>query len=67
MFEKIDVNNIYQLIRYNGNEATVKKVIIKQGQNYNGMVEVLEGLKEGDMVISTGFQDVNAGETVLYL
>ena len=49
-----------------GNEAIVKKVIIKQGQNYNGQVEILEGLKEGDFIISTGFQDVNSGETVLY-
>ncbi|HUR31341.1 MAG TPA: efflux RND transporter periplasmic adaptor subunit [Saprospiraceae bacterium] len=49
-----------------GNEALVKKVKIKQGQNYNGYVEVLEGLKEGDLIISTGFQDVNEGETVLF-
>lgn len=49
-----------------GNEALVKKVKIKQGQNYNGYVEILEGLKEGDMIISTGFQDINEGETVLF-
>ena len=47
-------------------EAVVKKVLIRQGQNYNGYVEILEGLKEGDYIISTGFQDVNLGETVLY-
>lgn len=48
----------------NGQEALAKKVTIQQGQNYNGYVEVLSGLKQGDMVISTGFQDVNNGETV---
>ena len=48
----------------NGQEAVAKKVTIQQGQNYNGYVEVLSGLKQGDMVISTGFQDVNNGETV---
>ena len=48
----------------NGQEALAKKVTIQQGQNYNGYVEVLSGLKPGDMVISTGFQDVNNGETV---
>jgi RND family efflux transporter MFP subunit len=47
-------------------KATVKKVTIKQGQNYGGNVEVLSGLKKGDWVISTGFQDVNAGETVAF-
>jgi RND family efflux transporter MFP subunit len=50
----------------NGNEAIIKRVKIKQGQNYSGYVEILEGLKEGDMVVSTGFQDVNEGETVLF-
>ena len=49
-----------------GNEALVKKVQIKQGQNYNGFVEILDGLKEGDLIVSTGFQDINEGETVLF-
>jgi RND family efflux transporter MFP subunit len=47
-------------------QANVKRVYVRQGQNYNGYVEILEGLKEGDWVISTGFQDVNNGETVLF-
>jgi multidrug efflux pump subunit AcrA (membrane-fusion protein) len=44
----------------------VKKVPVKQGQNYSGYTEILSGLKEGDQVISTGFQDVNAGEMVVF-
>jgi RND family efflux transporter MFP subunit len=47
-------------------QGTAKKVSIKQGQNYNGMVEISAGLKKGDWVISTGFQDVNNGETVAF-
>jgi len=54
------------LAEKNGDKtATVKKAVIKQGQNYNGMVEVLSGLKKGDVVISTGFQEVNNGEMVM--
>lgn len=45
-------------------QANTKKVTVKQGQNYNGQVEILSGLKKGDWVISTGFQDVNNGEVV---
>ena len=48
------------------NKAIVKRVKVKQGQNYSGYVEILEGLKDGDMLITTGFQDVNEGETVTY-
>lgn len=49
------------------NQALVKRVVVKEGQNYNGYVEILSGLKEGDLIISTGFQDINNGETVLFL
>ena len=48
------------------NTAVVKRVKVKQGQNYSGYVEILEGLKAGDMLITTGFQDVNEGETVTF-
>lgn len=47
-------------------QATAKKVIVKQGSNYNGQVEILSGLKKGDWVISTGFQDVNNGEIIAF-
>jgi len=47
-------------------QATAKKISVKQGQNYNGQVEILSGLKKGDWVISTGFQDVNNGETIAF-
>jgi multidrug efflux pump subunit AcrA (membrane-fusion protein) len=43
-----------------------KKAPIKQGSNYNGQVEVLSGLKKGDWIITTGFQDVNSGETIAF-
>lgn len=46
--------------------GTAKKVVVKQGSNYNGQVEILNGLKKGDWVISTGFQDVNNGEAVAF-
>lgn len=47
-------------------QATAKKMSVKQGQNYNGQVEILSGLKKGDWVISTGFQDVNNGENIAF-
>lgn len=49
-----------------GNQGTVRKATIKQGSNYNGQVEILNGLKKGDFVISTGFQDVNNGEIISF-
>lgn len=48
------------------NQAIAKKMTVKQGQNYNGQVEILSGLQSGNWIISTGFQDVNNGETVAF-
>ncbi len=44
--------------------ATAKKVSVKTGSTYNGTAEIKSGLKKGDFVISTGFQEINGGETV---
>ncbi|MBK7935860.1 MAG: efflux RND transporter periplasmic adaptor subunit [Lewinellaceae bacterium] len=46
--------------------ATARKTPVKQGYNYSGMVEIVSGLKNGDFAISTGFQDVNNGETIAF-
>ncbi len=41
-----------------------KKCRIKEGKDYNGMIEILEGLKEKDNVISTGFQNLEEGQRI---
>jgi multidrug efflux pump subunit AcrA (membrane-fusion protein) len=46
------------------NQAVVKKASIKQGQNYAGNVEIVSGLKKGDWLVSTGYQETQPGETV---
>ena len=46
--------------------AVAKKVLIKTGNNYSGNVEITSGLKAGDMLISTGYQEINSGETVAF-
>jgi RND family efflux transporter MFP subunit len=43
-----------------------KKVKVKVGRTYNGNAEILEGLKEGDKLITRGFQELNEGETIKY-
>jgi RND family efflux transporter MFP subunit len=46
--------------------AVVRRAPVTKGRVYSGQVEVLSGLKPGDMLITTGFQDVNPGESVHY-
>ncbi len=43
-----------------------KKARVKTGRVYNGTAEILQGLKEGDKLITKGFQELNEGETVKF-
>lgn len=43
-----------------------KKVRVKLGHIYKGQAEVLEGLKEGDKIITKGFQELNEGEEIKF-
>lgn len=47
----------------NGN-AVAKKVIIKTGQSQNGLVEITEGIKDGDQIINEGARSVKDGQKV---
>lgn len=38
--------------------------MVKTGLNYAGKLEILEGLNAGDMVISSGYQDLIDGQKI---
>ena len=48
----------------NGKDVVAKKRVVKSGQNYNGLAEVVDGLKAGDKVIVTGFQNLEDGQII---
>jgi RND family efflux transporter MFP subunit len=48
------------------NVATARRTIVNVGRSYNGMVEILSGLKAGDWVITSGVQNLTGGELVSY-
>ncbi|MDP4238911.1 MAG: efflux RND transporter periplasmic adaptor subunit [Bacteroidota bacterium] len=50
----------------NGAKWVVDKRIIKTGKDYDGIIEVSDGLASGDKIISAGFQNLNPGENVIF-
>jgi RND family efflux transporter MFP subunit len=48
----------------NGSQITAKRQAIKTGHAGLDRIEVLEGIKEGDKVIVTGFQELNDGQVI---
>jgi multidrug efflux pump subunit AcrA (membrane-fusion protein) len=49
-----------------GNQWIASRRMIKSGMDYNGIVEILEGVAEGDKVISAGYQNIREGEPVIF-
>ncbi len=43
-----------------------KKQIITIGKEYNGKAEVTSGLKEGDLIVTAGYDVVNDGDAIIY-
>lgn len=43
-----------------------KKVKVKVGRTYNGNAEILEGIKEGDQLVTKGFQELNEGDAIRF-
>ncbi len=49
-----------------GNKFFARKSFVKQGQSYNGIVEITEGLKVGDKIITSGYLDIEEGEAIRF-
>jgi len=48
------------------NQWIATRRIVKAGMDYNGVAEILEGLSDGDKVISSGYQSVNEGAQITF-
>ncbi len=44
--------------------AIARRQVVKTGKSYNGQTHILEGLKEGDIVIAEGSRDITDGEVI---
>ncbi|PWJ54749.1 RND family efflux transporter MFP subunit [Dyadobacter jejuensis] len=49
-----------------GDKKIAKSRIVKTGLNYNGKIEVIEGLNAGDQLITMGYQEVADGQVISY-
>lgn len=49
-----------------GNKKVAKARTVKTGESYDGRVVITQGLKAGDQLITTGYQDVVDGQAISY-
>jgi membrane fusion protein (multidrug efflux system) len=59
-----DENNASFVYVADGNVA--KKQIVTIGNQYRGKAEILSGLKEGDLLLESGYDIVNEGDVITY-
>ena len=60
-----DKNGSFVFIAEKGNPSfKARKYYVKTGQSYNGIAEVTEGLKSGDLLITAGHVDLQEGEEI---
>lgn len=56
---------VYVVDNDNGYRTAVRQKVTV-GNSYNGVAEITSGLNEGDLVVSTGFQDLVEGEYIRF-
>ena len=49
-----------------GKTWVAERRIVKTGMDYDGVIEVLDGLTAGENIITAGFQNLNPGEIVVF-
>ncbi|WP_395648052.1 efflux RND transporter periplasmic adaptor subunit [Terricaulis sp.] len=64
ILDQADGAFVYRVVSRDGGAQAVELQRINAGQRSGGMVEVLEGLSEGDMVVTEGLQTVRPGQPV---
>lgn len=54
------------IAKQSGNDWIAEQRMVKTGMDYDGKIEILEGIAAGENIITTGFQNLNAGERVVF-
>lgn len=63
VIQKDESNSFYVFVA-EGDKA--KKQLVNIGKQYNGKAEIISGLKEGDLLLESGYDLVNEGDQIAY-
>jgi membrane fusion protein, multidrug efflux system len=55
---------VYIVTDLNGNKGIAKQTVVKTGKTQGDVIEILEGISEGDMLIQAGARSVKNGQEV---
>ena len=55
---------VYIITDLNGTKGIAKQTVVKTGKTQGDVIEILEGISEGDMLIQAGARSVKNGQEV---
>lgn len=61
-----DRDDLVVYVAQSESDPIARKIRVVTGVTYEGMVEILEGLKPGDKLITVGYQDLDDGEAIKF-
>ncbi|MBO2008656.1 efflux RND transporter periplasmic adaptor subunit [Hymenobacter negativus] len=64
LVQRDDQNSYVYVAAQESGKTVAQRRVVTVGQTYNGKVEIASGLKDGDKVISAGYENLNPGQPV---
>ena len=66
LIQKTEQGDLVYVAVQEGNKKIAKARTVKTGLTYNGEIEITEGLKAGDVLITQGYQELVDGQVISY-
>lgn len=64
--QSTEFGDVVYVAEMEGNKKVAKSRKIKTGVSYNGEIEILDGLKAGDLIVTEGYQDLVDGQVISF-
>ncbi|AXE18779.1 efflux RND transporter periplasmic adaptor subunit [Runella rosea] len=64
--QSTEFGDVVYVAEMEGNKKVAKSRKIKTGVSYNGEIEITEGLRAGDLIVTEGYQDLVDGQVISY-
>jgi membrane fusion protein, multidrug efflux system len=66
LIQRTEEGDLVYVAVQEGSKKIARSRKVKTGLSYNGQVEIIEGLSAGDLLITTGYQELVDGQAVSY-
>ena len=64
--QSTELGDVVYVAETEGNKKVAKARKVKTGVSYNGEIEITDGLRAGDLIVTEGYQDLVDGQVISY-